>query len=108
MSGYLEILNVGAGDIKISFDKDDPAELIRAGRMVRDMLHRGYALLVKEGERWTRVREFDESTGEYVIADFAPEEPGAPEPMRADPRGLAPKLRGEPESLADQNLDDMI
>lgn len=76
MSGTLSILNVGSGDTKLSFDKSNPAECIRAGRIVTDMLRRGYALLVeveRNGERaYERVQAFDPDTSEYIIADFDP------------------------------------
>lgn len=75
MSGELGVLNVGAGDIRLSFDPKNPAECIRAARIVKDMLRRGYALMIevpdgKGGIRTERVREFREDTFEYVIADF--------------------------------------
>jgi len=75
--GEIGILNVGAGDTKITFDKSNPAETIRAGRIVRDMLRRGYALLVEvdvKGDKkaFRRAEDFDENTGEYIIADFDP------------------------------------
>lgn len=76
MNGTLSILNVGSGDTKLSFDKSNPAECIRAGRIVTDMLRRGYALLVeveRNGERaYERVQAFDPDTNEYIIADFDP------------------------------------
>jgi hypothetical protein len=76
MTGSIGILNVGAGDTKLIFDKDNPAELIRAARIVKDMLRRGYALLIeveKDGaKRYERVRDFREDTCEYIIADFDP------------------------------------
>lgn len=80
----LAILNVGAGDTKLSFDPKHPAERIRAARIVRDMLRRGYALLVQvgveEGEPvYQRARGFDETKCEYIIADLDPE---AAEPTR--------------------------
>jgi len=76
MTGEIGILNVGAGDTKLTFDKSNPAECIRSARIVTDMLKRGYALLV-EVERngvkaYERVREFREDTCEYIIADFDP------------------------------------
>ena len=46
-AGSIAILNVGAGDTRLSFDKANPAEAIRAARIVKDMLRRGYALLVE-------------------------------------------------------------
>ena len=74
--GLMHILNVGDGDTKLSFDPDNPAERIRTARIVRDMLRRGYALLIeveKEGKRvFTRALDFHEDVCEYVIADFDP------------------------------------
>lgn len=76
--GSIGILNVGAGDTKLVFDKSNPAEVIRASRIVKDMLRRGYALLVevKKGRstETRRVYDFDEKTCEYIIADFDPVE----------------------------------
>lgn len=75
-TGVLEILNVAAGDVKLTFDKSNPVETIRAKRIVVDMLRRGYALVVeveRDGKRaYERVQEFDEKAGEYIIADFDP------------------------------------
>jgi hypothetical protein len=80
MSGEVGILNVGAGDTKLSFDRSNPAEVIRASRIVKDMIRRGYALLVDVGEThpdgkpiYRRATDFDENTAEYIIADFDPE-----------------------------------
>lgn len=74
--GELGILNVGAGDVKLSFDPANPAERMRAARIVKDMLRRGYALLIKvdEGGRevWRRALDFEEASCEYIIADFDP------------------------------------
>jgi hypothetical protein len=77
MSGQIGILNVGAGDTKLTFDRNNPAEMIRSARIVTDMLRRGYALLVEVKDRkgnksYTRVHEFREDTCEYIIADFDP------------------------------------
>ena len=76
MNGSVAILNVGAGDTRLSFDRTNPAEVIRSARIVKDMLRRGYALLV-EVERngakaFERALDFREDTGEYIIADFDP------------------------------------
>ena len=74
--GVLEILNVGAGDVKLTFNTGDPSDVIRCRRIVSDMLRRGFALLVeveRDGEkRYERAQAFDETTGEYLIADFDP------------------------------------
>jgi hypothetical protein len=79
MSGTVGILSVGAGHTKLSFDPANPADRIRAARIVKDMLRRGYALLVETGETdadgrpiMTRAKDFDETKCEYIIADFDP------------------------------------
>lgn len=74
--GSVAILNVGDGDTKLSFDPRNPAERIRAARIVRDMLRRGYALLVEveiDGKKtYQRATDFREDVCEYVIADLDP------------------------------------
>jgi len=76
--GSVGILSVGAGDIKISFDKSNPAERIRAARVVAGMIRQGYALLVEAGtdgdgkKIYRRALGFDEDACEYIIADFDP------------------------------------
>ncbi len=77
MVGTVAILNVGTGDTKLIFDKNNPAETIRAARIVKDMLRRGYALLIEvtQPDRTKvnrRVYDFDEAVCEYIIADFDP------------------------------------
>lgn len=78
MTGTVAILNVSAGDTKLTFDKSNPAEAIRAARIVKDMLRRGYALLIEVGQGedgkplYQRAKDFDENTNEYIIADFDP------------------------------------
>ena len=77
-AGTVGVLNVGAGDTKLSFDPTNPAERIRAARIVKDMIRRGYALLIEveknpQGEPvYKRATDFDENTCEYIIADFDP------------------------------------
>lgn len=75
-TGQVGILNVGTGDTKLSFDPKNPAERIRAARIVADMLKRGYALLVeverKGVKSYQRIEKFDEEKCEYIIADFDP------------------------------------
>jgi hypothetical protein len=75
-NGSVGILNVGAGDTKLTFDDSNPAEAIRAARIVKDMLRRGYALLVevdRDGKKaFERALDFREDVREYIIADFDP------------------------------------
>ena len=76
MSGMVGILNVGAGDVELSFDPRNPAERIRAARIVKDMIRRGYALLIeieRAGEkRYERALDFDEQACRYIVADMDP------------------------------------
>lgn len=76
MPGSVGILNVGAGDTKLTFDRSNPAECIRAARIVKDMIRRGYALLVQTPDSdppvYQRAYDFDEATCEYIIADLDP------------------------------------
>jgi hypothetical protein len=78
MNGTVLVLNVGKGDTKLSFDPENPQDAIRAARIVKDMLRRGYALLIEiatsDGAKaWQRVQEFREDINCYIIADFDPE-----------------------------------
>lgn len=78
-AGSVGILNVGAGDDKLVFDPKDPASMIRGARIVKDMIRRGYALLVAVpnpagGEpTYQRAYDFREDTCEYIIADLDPD-----------------------------------
>lgn len=107
MTGELGILNVGAGDTKLTFDPAKPAERDRAARIVTDMLKRGFAILVQVGEKdgkplFQRAEAFDPETCEYVIvadgpADQAPIDAPDAEEASASPPAPAPagkKKRG--------------
>lgn len=77
MTGMLGILNVGAGDTKLTFDPNNQEDMARAARVVTDMLRRGFALFVEVGENergplYQRVHKFDEATCEYIIMDSVP------------------------------------
>ena len=87
-AGSVGVLSVGAGDMKLSFDKSNPAERIRAARVVADMIRRGYALLIEvdvAGQKtFTRALSFDENVCEYIVADFDPMAIAAPDQKEAD------------------------
>lgn len=73
ITGTLGILNVGAGDVQLSFDPTKPAERRRAAKIVTDMIRQGFAILVKVGEHngeptYQRAKAFDEKTCEYIVA----------------------------------------
>lgn len=84
MKGELGILNVGAGDTKLTFDPDNPAERERAAATVMDMLKRGYAIMVQVGEKdgkplYQRAETFDPKTCEYIIAGLPEADQDEPE-----------------------------
>lgn len=85
--GLIGILNVGAGDTKLSFDPSKPAEVKRASRIVGEMLAQWYAILVQAGEEngeplYRRAKGFDPKTCEYIIVG-APEENHEEAPSKA-------------------------
>lgn len=82
----LSVLNCGAGDMKFSFNADDPIECARAERCVMDMLKRGYLLFATIDGKYVRVLKFDEKTHEYIVAD-----------------GPGPIAEHEPEAIATEN-----
>lgn len=104
MTGTVGILNVGAGDTKLTFDKDNPIETARAARIVTDMIRRGYVLfveVVEDGKKvFRRALNFDERTAEYIIADLDPLK--AQEVDNAD---AAARTSDEPQ-VARGGLDD--
>jgi hypothetical protein len=67
MNGKIEILNVGTGDTKIHFDKDNPADVERAKRIIPDMIKRGYALFCEVNGELERVEGFDPEKSEYIV-----------------------------------------
>lgn len=100
-AGTVSILNVAGGDISLTFDKSNPVESIRAARVVKDMLRRGYALLIeveRDGQKaFERALDFDGEKNRYIVSDFDPIEAreaerkedqsnGESEPIEAAPR----------------------
>jgi hypothetical protein len=107
MNGVLEILSVGEGDTKLTFDKNNPEERARAAKIVQDMLRRGYALMVQVGMKddkplYQRAMEFDPEQCEYIIATTGDEviNIGTPaEPMEGTVIPAAKKKRGRPATV---------
>jgi hypothetical protein len=76
MAGTVGILNVGAGDTKLTFDPTKPDEVKRSAQIVKDMIRRGFVLLIEVGQDkgepiYKRAHDFDESTAEYIVAGVA-------------------------------------
>ena len=99
MTGSVAILNVGAGDTKLTFDPTKPDEVARAAKIVKDMIRRGFVLLIEvgrddKGPTYRRAHDFDEKTAEYIIAgethdDEAAASEAAPPPAARAGKGKA-------------------
>lgn len=67
-TGMLSVLNVGAGDIKVVFNKDNPLETAKAIRMLTDMQRRGYLIAVELPDgSYARATEIDALHARYII-----------------------------------------
>jgi len=98
MTSTLSVLNVGAGDITVTFNAIDPAESEKALTMLRDMQQRGYfiAVLLEDGT-YARATAIDASRGRYIIVVPA----DAPLPAEAEEVEPAPKRgRGRPRKVS--------
>lgn len=87
--GEIGILNVGAGDTKLTFDPTKPEERKHAANVVGEMIRLGYAIMVKTGEKdgrpmYQRASAFDQDTCEYLIVD-------SPEPVTM-PKSKGPTM----------------
>jgi hypothetical protein len=119
--GTVAVLNVGEGDLTLTFDKSKPAERERAKKIITDMLARGYAILVQVGEHdgepvYQRAKGFDPETCEYLIVGVAEDEARVttegnvivPEVVEAelapDIPPPAPLKRGRPRKLTTERI----
>ena len=99
MSGELTVLNVGAGDIAITFNQHDPAERAKAIAMLTDMQQRGYAILILlEDGTYARATSIDAKRGRYLIQvpEDVPVEAVGPE-AEEEPQK---KKRGRPKKVS--------
>lgn len=96
MTGSLSVLNVGAGDIQITFNQHDSGEREKALKMLTDMQTRGYAILVRlDDGTYTRATRVDAETGHYIIQlpdDAAHEAAEAIEPAPKGRRGRKARI----------------
>ena len=70
----LDVLNTGYGDFELSFDPNKPDEVQKAKETITDMLKRGYAIFVQQGQETFRVRKFDVNKNVYIIGSTPAEE----------------------------------
>jgi len=70
----IDVLNTGHGDFELRFDPNKPDEVEKAKQTITDMLKRGYAIFVRQGEKTFRVRKFDVDKNVYIIGSTPAEE----------------------------------
>jgi len=70
----IDVLNTGYGDFELRFDPNKPDEVQKAKETITDMLKRGYAIFVRQGEQTLRVRKFDADKNVYIIGSTPAEE----------------------------------
>lgn len=90
MTGTVGILNVGAGDTKLSFDPSDPDEVKKSAAIVTDMIRRGFVLLIEVGRNekgpiYQRAHDFDPATCEYIVAGAPVEDTAKETPVDKKP-----------------------
>lgn len=93
MSGALEILNVGLGDLKLTFNKHSEAERARAQRTIEKLLREGYAILIERGDgTYQRAHGFDPEQDAYVLMEPTEDRPPTADDVEPQPE----KKRGRP------------
>jgi hypothetical protein len=70
----IDLLNTGYGDFELRFDPNKPDEVQKAKETITDMLRRGYAIFVRQGQETFRVRKFDVDKNVYIIGSTPAEE----------------------------------
>jgi spore germination protein YaaH len=70
----IDVLNTGYGDFELRFDPDKPDEVQKAKETITDMLKRGYAIFIRQGNETFRVRKFDANRNMYIIGSTPAEE----------------------------------
>lgn len=76
-NGSLQILNVHAGDVTITFDSTD--ELARADKLIPDLIRKGFAVMVKMADgKHQRVKRYDAKTKSYEVAMTTPPDVAPP------------------------------
>lgn len=98
MPGSLSILNVAEGDTKLTFDPTKPEEVARSAETVRELLRKGFMLLIEVGKNdkgpiYQRATDFDPETAEYIIAGAPPSDTTAETTSEAKPEGAPSRGR---------------
>jgi hypothetical protein len=73
MDTGVSVLCIGAGDIQLSFNPDNPDEVKDTKAIIEDMMKKGYGIMVKVGEDadgdtlYKRAVGFDAERNEYLV-----------------------------------------
>jgi hypothetical protein len=83
--GMLEVLSVGHGDLKLSFDPGNEDDTQKAKAIIEEMLRKGYSIFVETDVGPARVQRFSAERMAYIITELAPgnELPSGPAPSPA-------------------------
>jgi len=68
------MLNTGFGHFELRFDPNKMDEVQKAKETITDMLKRGYAIFLQQGNETVRVRKFDPDRNVYIIGSTPAEE----------------------------------
>lgn len=94
--GFLDVLSIGKGDMKLVIDSGHPDDVEKARRLIEEMLRKGYSIFVETDRGPVRVKRFNPKRLTYLIVD-EPEPEAAPAGEKATrPRKAAGKLREVP------------
>lgn len=90
----IRVLNVGEGDLKLTFDPNNKEDQKRAKSTIEALLKQGFAIMVEvgkdeKGPLYRRVTGYDPDTATYIVMG-EPELPAKPTPAK---RGRPPKSR---------------
>lgn len=64
---HIDVLNTGAGDVKLLFNSQSTADMGLAASTINDMLRRGYALMTEVNGEYSRIEAFDPAKCVYIV-----------------------------------------
>jgi hypothetical protein len=83
--GMLDVLSIGKGDLKLSFDPENSDDTEKAKAVIEEMLRKGYSIFVETDVGPARVQRFSAERMAYIITELAPGNvlPSGPAPSPA-------------------------
>lgn len=85
----MDVLSVGKGDLRLSWDKDNPEDVAKAAETIQKMLREGYGIFVETDDGLARVKEFNARRMTYLISEL-PDDGNALAAAPAPPPALPP------------------